>query len=64
MLKKDDLHVVKPIITVDEALEILEENRVTWFPVLDKGWKWIMICWLWTGSGRTENAMFPEVDST
>ncbi|CAF2146481.1 unnamed protein product [Brassica rapa] len=41
MLKKDDLHVVKPIITVDEALEILEENRVTWFPVLDKGWKWV-----------------------
>nr|4GQW_A Chain A, CBS domain-containing protein CBSX1, chloroplastic [Arabidopsis thaliana] len=39
MTKKEDLHVVKPTTTVDEALELLVENRITGFPVIDEDWK-------------------------
>ncbi|KAG6533660.1 hypothetical protein ZIOFF_007535 [Zingiber officinale] len=38
MTKKEDLHVVKPSTSVDEALELLVENRVTGFPVIDDDW--------------------------
>ncbi|CAN8328263.1 unnamed protein product [Cochlearia groenlandica] len=72
MTKKEDLHVVKPTTTVDEALEILVENRITGFPVIDDDWKLVGLASDYdllaldtiSGSGRTENAMFPEVDST
>ncbi|KAH0855294.1 hypothetical protein HID58_013357 [Brassica napus] len=72
MTKKDDLHVVKPTTTVDEALEILVENRITGFPVIDQDWKLVGLVSDYdllaldsiSGSGSTENAMFPEVDST
>ncbi|XP_006284273.2 CBS domain-containing protein CBSX1, chloroplastic [Capsella rubella] len=72
MTKKDDLHVVKPTTTVDEALELLVENRITGFPVIDNDWKLVGLVSDYdllaldsiSGSGRTENAMFPEVDST
>ncbi|KAJ4714832.1 CBS domain-containing protein CBSX1, chloroplastic [Melia azedarach] len=39
MTRKEDLHVVKPTTTVDEALEILVERRITGFPVIDDDWK-------------------------
>ncbi|XP_015889853.2 CBS domain-containing protein CBSX1, chloroplastic isoform X1 [Ziziphus jujuba] len=39
MTRKEDLHVVKPTTTVDEALEILVVNRITGFPVIDDDWK-------------------------
>ncbi|KAL5987724.1 hypothetical protein ACLOJK_035476 [Asimina triloba] len=39
MTKKDSLHVVKPTTTVDEALEMLVEHRITGFPVIDDDWK-------------------------
>ncbi|KAJ9670666.1 hypothetical protein PVL29_026919 [Vitis rotundifolia] len=39
MTRKEDLHVVKATTTVDEALEILVENRITGFPVIDEDWK-------------------------
>ncbi|KAG7544749.1 CBS domain [Arabidopsis suecica] len=72
MTKKEDLHVVKPTTTVDEALELLVENRITGFPVIDDDWKLVGLVSDYdllaldsiSGSGRTENSMFPEVDST
>ncbi|CAD5330163.1 unnamed protein product [Arabidopsis thaliana] len=72
MTKKEDLHVVKPTTTVDEALELLVENRITGFPVIDEDWKLVGLVSDYdllaldsiSGSGRTENSMFPEVDST
>ncbi|KAK8716667.1 hypothetical protein V6N13_043972 [Hibiscus sabdariffa] len=39
MTKKEDLHVVRPTTTVDEALEALVEHRITGFPVIDDDWK-------------------------
>ncbi|CAH2049160.1 unnamed protein product [Thlaspi arvense] len=39
MTRKEDLHVVKPTTSVDEALEILVEKRITGFPVIDDDWK-------------------------
>uniref|UniRef100_A0A2N9IF88 CBS domain-containing protein n=1 Tax=Fagus sylvatica TaxID=28930 RepID=A0A2N9IF88_FAGSY len=43
MTKKDDLQVVKPTTTVDEALEALVEKRITGFPVVDDHWKLVRI---------------------
>ncbi|KAM7520450.1 hypothetical protein LguiB_019412 [Lonicera macranthoides] len=39
MTRKEELHVVKPTTTVDEALDLLVENRITGFPVIDDDWK-------------------------
>ncbi|KAI4377216.1 hypothetical protein MLD38_014882 [Melastoma candidum] len=39
MTRKEDLHIVKPNTTVDKALEMLVENRITGFPVVDDDWK-------------------------
>ncbi|KAF9600103.1 hypothetical protein IFM89_003650 [Coptis chinensis] len=39
MTTKELLQVVKPTTTIDEALEILVENRITGFPVIDEDWK-------------------------
>ncbi|KAG8367084.1 hypothetical protein BUALT_Bualt16G0035900 [Buddleja alternifolia] len=39
MTRREDLHVVKSTTTVDEALEMLVENRITGFPVIDNDWK-------------------------
>ncbi|RXH75366.1 hypothetical protein DVH24_030087 [Malus domestica] len=41
MTRREDLHVVKPTTTVDEAIELLVENRITGFPVIDDDWKLI-----------------------
>ncbi|KAH7846252.1 hypothetical protein Vadar_011752 [Vaccinium darrowii] len=72
MTRKEDLHVVKPTTTVDEALELLVENRITGFPVIDDTWKLVGLVSDYdllaldsiSGSGRTDTNMFPEVDST
>ncbi|KAJ6733147.1 CBS DOMAIN-CONTAINING PROTEIN CBSX1 CHLOROPLASTIC-LIKE ISOFORM X1 [Salix koriyanagi] len=72
MTRKEDLHVVKPTTTVDEALEALVENRITGFPVIDDDWKLVGLVSDYdllaldsiSGGGRTETSMFPEVDST
>ncbi|KAJ4714833.1 CBS domain-containing protein CBSX1, chloroplastic [Melia azedarach] len=72
MTRKEDLHVVKPTTTVDEALEILVERRITGFPVIDDDWKLVGLVSDYdllaldsiSGGGRAENSMFPEVDST
>ncbi|KAM1073701.1 hypothetical protein ACFX13_019030 [Malus domestica] len=72
MTRREDLHVVKPTTTVDEAIELLVENRITGFPVIDDDWKLIGLVSDYdllaldtiSGSGRTDNSMFPEVDSS
>ncbi|XP_052196540.1 CBS domain-containing protein CBSX1, chloroplastic [Diospyros lotus] len=72
MTGKEDLHVVKPTTSVDEALEALVENRITGFPVIDDNWKLVGVVSDFdllaldsiSGGGRTDTSMFPEVDST
>ncbi|KAI3665699.1 hypothetical protein L6452_44329 [Arctium lappa] len=72
MTKKEDLHVVKPTTTVDEALKALVENRITGFPVIDDDWKLVGVVSDYdllaldsiSGTSRAETDMFPEVDST
>ncbi|KAK7307645.1 hypothetical protein VNO77_40889 [Canavalia gladiata] len=72
MTKKEELHVVKPTTSVDEALEALVEHRITGFPVIDDNWKLVGVVSDYdllaldsiSGHGRTDNSMFPEVDST
>lgn len=72
MTRKEDLHVVKSTTTVEEALEMLVENRITGFPVIDDDWKLVGLVSDYdllaldsiSGTGRTETGMFPEVDST
>ncbi|KAK5811676.1 hypothetical protein PVK06_027031 [Gossypium arboreum] len=49
MTGKEDLHVVKPTTTVDEALEALVEHRIIGFPVINDDWKLFTTI----GSGRT-----------
>ncbi|GAY50301.1 hypothetical protein CUMW_125540 [Citrus unshiu] len=64
MTTKEELHVVKPTTTVDEALEILVEKRITGFPVgLVSDYDLLALDSI-SGSGRADNSMFPEVDST
>ncbi|KAL6551739.1 CBS domain-containing protein cbsx1, chloroplastic [Orobanche gracilis] len=43
MTRKEELHVVKSTTTVDEALEMLVENRITGFPVIDDDWKLVSL---------------------
>ncbi|XP_034691028.1 CBS domain-containing protein CBSX1, chloroplastic [Vitis riparia] len=72
MTRKEDLHVVKATTTVEEALEILVENRITGFPVIDDDWKLVGLVSDYdllaldsiSGGGLTDTIMFPEVDST
>ncbi|GMI68814.1 CBS domain containing protein 1, CYSTATHIONE [BETA]-SYNTHASE DOMAIN-CONTAINING PROTEIN 2 [Hibiscus trionum] len=71
MTRKEDLQVVKPTTTVDEALQTLVEHRISGFPVVDDDWKLVGLVSdydllaLDSISGRpTENDLFPEVDSS
>lgn len=72
MTKKEELHVVKPTTTVDEALNALVENRITGFPVIDEDWKLVGLVSDYdllaldsiSGTSRSDTSMFPEVDST
>ncbi|KAI3503069.1 hypothetical protein L1887_31504 [Cichorium endivia] len=72
MTKKEELHVVNPTTTVDEALKALVENRITGFPVIDDDWKLVGVVSDYdllaldsiSGTGRADTDMFPEVDST
>ncbi|KAJ6849738.1 CBS domain-containing protein CBSX1, chloroplastic [Iris pallida] len=72
MTKREDLHTVKPTTTVDEALQMLVENRITGFPVIDDDWKLVGVVSDYdllaldsiSGSGRTDTSLFPEADST
>ncbi|THU61428.1 hypothetical protein C4D60_Mb07t23170 [Musa balbisiana] len=72
MTKRENLHVVKPTTSVDEALEMLVEHRITGFPVIDDDWNLVGVVSDYdllaldsiSGSGRADTSMFPEVDST
>ncbi|KAH0871772.1 hypothetical protein HID58_078794 [Brassica napus] len=73
MTKKDDLHVVKPTTTVDEGFPVIDQDwklvgLVSDYDLLaldSISGKWASQHPLDAfGSGSTENAMFPEVDST
>ncbi|KAK9287217.1 hypothetical protein L1049_015630 [Liquidambar formosana] len=72
MTKKEDLHVVKPTTTVDEALEALVEKRITGFPVIDDDWKLVGLVSDYdllaldsiSGAGQTDTNLFPDVDSS
>ncbi|CAI9786299.1 unnamed protein product [Fraxinus pennsylvanica] len=72
MTRKEDLHVVKPSTTVDEALEMLVEKRITGFPVINDDWKLVGVVSDYdllaldsiSGSGQHDTNMFPDVDST
>ncbi|CAN1192431.1 CBS domain-containing protein CBSX2, chloroplastic [Linum perenne] len=72
MTKKEELFVVKPSTSVDEALDVIVEKRVTGFPVIDDQWNLVGVVSdydllaLDTISGANENDsnLFPDVDST
>ncbi|VAI30750.1 unnamed protein product [Triticum turgidum subsp. durum] len=74
MTKKEDLHVVKVSTPVDEALEMLVQNRISGFPVIDDDWKLVGVVsdydllaldsMAGCGLADTNSSMFPEVDST
>ncbi|KAL5714004.1 CBS domain-containing protein cbsx1 [Ranunculus cassubicifolius] len=72
MTKKELLHAVKPTTTIDEALELLVENRITGFPVIDDDWKLVGLVSDYdllaldsvSGTGVAETSMFPEADSS
>jgi CBS domain-containing protein len=38
MTPRQNLHVVKPSTSVDDALELLVEKKVTGLPVIDDNW--------------------------
>lgn len=72
MTKKESLHTVKPTTTVDEALQMIVDYRVTGFPVIDDNWNLVGVVSDYdllaldsiSGSGRSDTGMFPEVDSS
>ncbi|KAM3363482.1 CBS domain-containing protein CBSX1, chloroplastic isoform X1 [Capsicum galapagoense] len=71
MTRKEELRVVKPNTSVDEALEILVEHRITGFPVIDDNWKLVGLVSDYdllaldsvSGTGTADAGIFPEVDS-
>ncbi|KAL1557946.1 CBS domain-containing protein cbsx2, chloroplastic [Salvia divinorum] len=72
MTRKEQLHVVRPTTTVDEALDTLVEKRVTGFPVVDDNWKLVGVVSDYdllaldsiSGGGEQDTNLFPVVDST
>ncbi|KAL1534600.1 CBS domain-containing protein cbsx1, chloroplastic [Salvia divinorum] len=72
MTGKEHLYVVKPTTTVDEALDILVEKRITGFPVIDDDWKLVGVVSDYdllaldsvSGGGQHEAPIFPDVDSS
>lgn len=72
MTRKEKLLVVKPTTSVDEALEMLVEKRITGFPVIDDDWKLVGVVSDYdllaldsiSGGGQGDTNLFPNVDST
>ncbi|KAG0495507.1 hypothetical protein HPP92_000198 [Vanilla planifolia] len=72
MTKSEDLVVVKPSTSVDEALEKIAEHRISGFPVINDDWTLAGVVSDYdllaldsiSGHGRTDASIFPEVDST
>ncbi|KAM0901233.1 hypothetical protein ACQ4PT_020116 [Festuca glaucescens] len=73
MTQKEGLYVVKPSTSVDEALEMLVQHRISGFPVIDDDWKLVGVVsdydllaldsMAGCGLADTNTNMFPEVDS-
>ncbi|KAM7470646.1 hypothetical protein LguiA_008829 [Lonicera macranthoides] len=72
MTKKEVLHVVNATTTVDEALEILVEKRITGFPVVDDDWTLVGVVSDYdllaldsiSGGNQADTNLFPNVDSS
>ncbi|KAL6854547.1 hypothetical protein ACP4OV_019109 [Aristida adscensionis] len=77
MTTRENLHVVKRTTSVDEALELLVQHRISGFPVIDDDWKLVGVvsdydllaldsmseCSIRIGLTDTNTSMFPDVDS-
>ncbi|GAA0144796.1 hypothetical protein Leryth_014109 [Lithospermum erythrorhizon] len=72
MTRKEELHVVKPCTSVDEALEALVEKRITGFPVVDDEWNLVGVISDYdllaldtiSGGCPSDTNLFPDVDSS
>lgn len=72
MTRKENLHVVKPTTSVDEALEALVEKRITGFPVIDDDWKLVGVVSDYdllaldsiSGGSQSDTSVFPDVNSS
>ncbi|KAK9077187.1 hypothetical protein SSX86_005523 [Deinandra increscens subsp. villosa] len=72
MTKKADLLVVQTSTTLDKALEILVEKRITGFPVVDADWNLVGVVSDYdllaldsiSGGNHADTVLFPNVDSS
>ncbi|KAJ0252056.1 CBS domain-containing protein CBSX2 [Hirschfeldia incana] len=73
MTGRQHLHVVKPSTSVDDALELLVEKKVTGLPVIDDDWNLVGVVSDYDllaldsisgGSSQNDTNMFPNVDSS
>ncbi|CAI9304118.1 unnamed protein product [Lactuca saligna] len=72
MTRKASLLVVEPTTTVDKALEILVEKRITGFPVVDADWNLVGVVSDYdllaldsiSGGSHSDTSLFPDVDSS
>ncbi|KAJ7299592.1 hypothetical protein O6H91_Y199600 [Diphasiastrum complanatum] len=72
MTRRSDLFVARPSTTVDEALEVLVENRITGMPVVDDNDKLVGVVSDYdllaldsiSGKRTTNSGLFPEAGST
>lgn len=72
MTRKDELFVVKTTTTVDEALELLVQNRITGLPVVDEAGKLIGVVSDFdllaldsiSGKRISDDSLFPEAGRT
>lgn len=72
MTKKANLLVVEASTTVDKALEVLVEKRITGFPVVDGDWNLVGVVSDYdllaldsiSGGNHSDTVLFPDVDST
>ncbi|CAA7019941.1 unnamed protein product [Microthlaspi erraticum] len=72
MTGRQYLHVVKPTTSVDDALELLVEKKVTGLPVIDDDWNLVGVVSDYdllaldsiSGGSQNDTNLFPNVDST
>ncbi|KMZ69419.1 CBS domain-containing protein CBSX1, chloroplastic [Zostera marina] len=72
MTRKEQLHILKPTTTIDRALEMMVQYRISGFPVIDDDWNLVGVVSDYdllaldsiSGDGSNEKKLFPEVDRT